>query len=441
MRPVLPSAFEPGLSWLRIRTIVRLRWIAVLGQTATVVGVYWGLGFDLPIGACLLAISLSAWLNIYLRARYPGRERMPHANAAAVLGYDVLQLSVLLYLTGGLENPFAFLIVAPVTVSAATQPPRTTLALGVLAVVCVSVLTVFRQPLPWYSGQSLELPLTYIAGVWTALVSTAIFLSLYAWRIAKETRQMADALTATEMALLHEQKLSALDGLAAAAAHELGTPLGTIQVVTKELLNEVPEDGHLREDVELLRSQAERCREILARLTRRSGQDDTMFSRVPLTHLLESVVENNQARDVALTVTATGSGSKGEPVAPRNPGVLYGLGNLVENAVEFASEAVSIEARWDDETASVSIVDDGPGIAAQVLERLGEPYVTSRPAIGEDESVADNPSGLGLGVFIAKTLLERSGARLDFSNRRTPARGAVVTITWPRDELESAASE
>ncbi len=421
----------------------------MLGQTAAVVGVYWGLGFELPIGQCLLIIAMSAWLNIFLRVSYPARERTKNVHAAAMLAYDLLQLSGLLFLTGGLQNPFAFLMIAPVTIAASTQPPRTTIALGALAIVCVSALTVFQKPLPWFPGERLELPLIYIAGVWAALVSGAIFFALYAWRIAKETRQMSDALAITEMALLREQKMSALDGLAAAAAHELGTPLGTIAVVSKELLREVPKKSPLREDVELLRSQSERCREILSRLTRSSGESDTLVSHASLTQLLEEVVEPYRAFGIDITVAAepaeaeTGAGDN-EPLAARNPGALYGLGNLVENAVEFARKSVAVEARWDGERVTVTITDDGPGFPPQVMERLGEPYVTSRPVIGEDgalvdenEALIDDGNGLGLGFFIAKTLLERSGASLEFKNREPAHSGAIVQIVWTRDAIES----
>ena len=438
---ILPPAYEQGLSRLRIRTIVRLRWIAVLGQTAAVVGVYWGLGFELPIVLCLLIIAMSAWLNIFLRIRFRARERTRNVHAAAMLAYDLLQLSGLLYLTGGLQNPFAFLMIAPVTIAASTQPPRTTIVLGALAVVCVSALTVFQMPLPWFSGETLELPLLYIAGVWAALVSGAIFFSLYAWRIAKETRQMSAALALTEMALLREQKMSALDGLAAAAAHELGTPLGTIAVVAKELLREVPDDSALREDVELLRTQSERCREILSRLTRSSGETDTLVSHASLTHLLEEVVEPYRAFAIDIMVVAEPAAPEaedtGEPQAARNPGILYGLGNLVENAVEFATKRVTVEAAWNEDAVTVTIIDDGPGFSPAVMERLGEPYVTSRPVIGEDDALSDDGDGLGLGFFIAKTLLERTGANLEFKNRAPAHPGAAVQIVWPRDAIES----
>ena len=218
-----------GESRLRLQTIVRLRWLAVLGQSLTVIFVYWIMGIDLPIGACLAVISLSAWLNVALRLRYPASQRLQSHYAFLMLGYDILQLGALLYLTGGLENPFAFLLIAPVTVSASTLPPRVTVALGSLAILVATILTEFHLPLPWFHHSTFLLPLPYVLGIWAALVSGILFIGLYSWRTAEEARRMAEALAAAELVLAREQKLSALDGLAAAAAHGLGTPLATIQ--------------------------------------------------------------------------------------------------------------------------------------------------------------------------------------------------------------------
>ncbi|MEC9369021.1 MAG: ActS/PrrB/RegB family redox-sensitive histidine kinase, partial [Pseudomonadota bacterium] len=440
MQAFFPSAFENRVSRLRLRTIVRLRWIAVAGQALTVAGVYWGLGIDLPIGACLLIISLSAWVNIFLRIRFVSRERVRSGHAFFMLAYDLFQLSALLYLTGGLQNPFAFLIVAPVTVSASSQPSSHTIALGVLSALCVTALAFFHQPLPWFEGQSLTLPRWYVAGIWTAVISGAVFMALYVWRIAKETRQMSEALAATEMILMREQRLSALDGLAAAAAHGLGTPLSTITVVAKELSRELPKDSPLREDVELLRSQATRCREILATLSRGAGEPDAVLDRMPLTHLIEEAAEPLRALGTTIAVTSGVLSGRGgdtpEPVGARNPGVLYGIGNLIENAVDFAASRVDVDARWSADAVELHITDDGPGFPPAILERLGEPYVTTRRSGASVASGEDEGSGLGLGFFIAKTLLERSGARVEFSNAKAPAAGAVVAVSWPRQVFE-----
>ena len=237
-RATLPDWLRQGESRVRLQTIVRLRWLAVLGQSLTVIGAYWVLGIDLPIGGCLAVIALSAWINVALRIRYPASQRLRSHFAFMMLAYDVLQLAALLFLTGGLENPFAFLLIAPVTVSASTLPLNITAALGALAIVAATLLTRFHYPLPWFHHANLLLPFPYVMGVWAAVVSGILFIGFYSWRTAEEARRMAKALAAAEMVLAREQKLSALDGLAAAAAHGLGTPLATIAVVTKELMRD-----------------------------------------------------------------------------------------------------------------------------------------------------------------------------------------------------------
>src|SRR5665809_34574 len=213
----VPEWLRAGESRLRLQTIVRLRWLAVLGQTITVIGAYWVLGIKLPIGACLAVIALSAWINVALRICYPSSHRLKSNYAFLMLGYDILQLAALLYLTGGLQNPFAFLLIAPVTVSASTSPLKIIGALGALAIGAATLLTTFHLPLPWFDHTNLVLPFPYVMGVWAALVSGILFISFYSWRTAEEGRRMAEALAAAEMVLAREQKLSALDGLAAAA--------------------------------------------------------------------------------------------------------------------------------------------------------------------------------------------------------------------------------
>ncbi len=441
---VMSDWLRGGESRLRLQTIVRLRWLAVLGQTVTVLVVYWLMGIDLPIGACLAVISLSAWLNVALRIRYPASQRLKSRYAFMMLGYDILQLGALLYLTGGLENPFAFLLIAPVTVSASTLPPRITVALGGLAILVATLLTEYHLPLPWFHHSHFLLPLPYVFGIWTAVVLGILFIGFYTWRTAEEARRMAEALAAAEMVLAREQKLTALDGLAAAAAHGLGTPLATIAVVAKELLRDVKPDDPHHDDLLLLRAQAERCRTILGELAGMGEQPDFIVSRLPISHLIEESVAPHRLVAVPIEVEAapspstTGAQARAEPVMQRNPGVIYGLGNLVENAIDFAGSKVEVKASWSDREVKIEIADDGEGFPLNVLEQLGEPYVTTRPGHGRSAETLDEHTGMGLGFFIAKTLLERSGARLDLSNRSEPPGGALVTVVWPRARFEQA---
>ena len=430
----LPATTEFASRSLRLDTLVRLRWLAVAGQAIAVLFVAEGLGFPLPIVGCLALIGLSAAVNLSLRLRFSQTLRIGQWPASLLLAYDLTQLGALLFLTGGLDNPFAFLLLVPVIVSATTLPPRATIVLGAMVVATASLLAVYHWPLPWYVGASLTIPLAYTAGVWVALVLACAFTGIYTFSVAEEARQLARALTATEMVLAREHHLSALDGLAAAAAHELGTPLATIALVAKEMEREMAADDARREDLALIRSQSQRCREILGRLTTLSWRGDEHLARVPLSHLIEEVVAPYRAFTVEIVV-APPSGEGAEPVGRRNPAVIQGLANLVENAVDFARHKVTVATEWNAGDVAVAITDDGPGFAAGILERIGEPYVTTRGP----GSVPTDPEagGLGLGFFIAKTLLERSGARLTLGNREPPIRGAIVKVVWPRALMDS----
>jgi two-component system sensor histidine kinase RegB len=431
--PALEFAQSHPRRNVRLDTLVRLRWLAIIGQTTAVLVVYYGLDFHMPVWACLAAIALSAWLNIALRLRFHSTQRLEPDRAAWLLAFDVAQLAVLLFLTGGLQNPFAFLFLGPVLLSATALPPRFTVMLGGFAIVCATILVFVHYPLPWDTDDPLELPPIYMMGVWLSILLAIGFIGVYAWQITEESRQLSDALAATELVLTREQHLSQLDGLAAAAAHELGTPLSTISVIAKELENAIAENAPHGEDVRLLREQATRCRDILAKLTELSASGGEPFDRMSLPALLEEVVAPHRHFGVAIDVSIH-SGDDNEPVGWRNPAILYGLGNLLENAVDFAHERVMVEAAWDDDNVDVTISDDGPGFSPEVMDRIGEPYVTSRRRSLPDHD--DEPRGLGLGFFIAKTLLERSGATLSFENRRPPAHGAVVKLRWSRSDFE-----
>jgi two-component system sensor histidine kinase RegB len=419
-------------SRLRLQTIIGLRWVAVIAQTITVLVVYFGFGYSLPVFLSFAVIGMSAVLNVVLRLSFPRTHRVPSFHATLLLGYDLTQLSVLLCLTGGLQNPFALLIVVPVAVSASTQPTRNTALLGALALILVSVLAFVHWPLPWKLG-GLILPPIYMLGTWIALVVCIAFIAVYAWRTAQENRQMSNALAATEMQLAREQQMSALDSLAAAAAHELGTPLSTIVVIAKEMEHAVESGSLMHDDILLLGSQARRCRDILGTLTENSDKSDAMYSQMALGHLIEEVVEPLRAHGRTIKVNLHQPSLNGydqEPIFQRNAGVMYALSNLLKNAVDYAASIVEITAYWNENEIRLIIADDGPGFAQNILGRLGEPYVTTRAR--RRHNADDENTGMGLGVFIAQTLLERNGAELSFANRSSPETGALATIRWLR---------
>jgi len=428
-------------SRLRMQTIIRLRWFGVGGQLVTLATVYWLLGYDFPVGWCLALVSLSAWLNVYLRIRFPARHRLSRTFATILLAWDILELAALLYLTGGLQNPFAFLLVAPVTVSAATLPARNTILLGAVALSASTILVGWHLPLPWSPDEPVSLPVIYKLGMLASIASGMAFLALYAARLSKEARHMSEALAATEHVLAREQKLHALDGLAAAAAHELGTPLATIALVTKELERGGQQWPELQEDITLLRTQAERCRDILRKLTRSPTEQDPHHRSLPVTQLLQEAAGPYTSSKVRIRISSTPrpaatADNRREPIGERRPGLIYGLGNLVENAVDFARSEVDVSARWDEREIEVTVTDDGPGFAPEILDTLGEPYVTTRSSGRRLGRSGKEASGLGLGFFIAKTLLERSGAHVSLENRALPDHGAVVRVTWTRDSFD-----
>ncbi|HEV2559610.1 MAG TPA: ActS/PrrB/RegB family redox-sensitive histidine kinase [Microvirga sp.] len=423
---------------LRLDTLVRLRWLAITGQAAAVLGVQFGFGFPLPFGLCFFVVGASAWVNLALRIRYPASHRLGDNPATGLLAFDTLQLAALLYLTGGLQNPFSMLFLAPVLISATALPPERTLGLGLLAVGCATLLVLVHRPMPWFPGESLELPFVYVTGIWTAILLGTAFTGIYAWRVAEEARQLAQALAATELVLAREQHLTQLDGLAAAAAHELGTPLATIALVAKELDHGFPQEGPAKEDLRLLREQVERCRTILTKLSSMGDDGSGFLETISLQHLIEELVQPH--RSLGFDVEVIAEGPQPEPMGRRNPGVVYSLSNILDNAVDFAAERVTVAARWTRDEVRLDIRDDGPGYAPEVLLRVGEPYVSTRSAAKRQRKDEEEGTGLGLGLFIAKTLIERSGAQLTLSNVPPPATGAVARIVWPRHAFERGAA-
>lgn len=420
-----PSLFAADQQVVRVRTLLLLRWLAILGQLGAILFVAMVLEFAMPTAACLGLVAVSAWSNVFLRFRFADNRRMPEAWTAWVMGFDILQLALQLGLTGGLTNPFALLLIAPVMVSATTLSSSRTVTLGAFVLLCATLLAVFHLPLPWYPGEQFAPPFLFVGGVWLALVCSLTFMGTYAFRVAEERRQLADALSATEIVLTREQNLHALDGLAAAAAHELGTPLATISVVTRELEREMDPASPIAEDIRLLRSQSERCREILGKLKTLGEDGGSPLTNLSVRALLEEVVAAHRGAGIPIEVFAVDCGGDA-PIVPRTPAIHYGLGNLIENAVDFAETGVVVAAEWTPERLTLTISDDGPGFPDDVIDRIGDPFVSRRPPEAE-------AGGLGLGIFIAKTLLERTGASVTFSR----GRGATVTIVWTRGALDT----
>jgi two-component system, sensor histidine kinase RegB len=452
MTDIAASDFRHPQRHVRLDTILRLRWLAALGQLAAIFVVAQGLEFELPIVPCLVIIALSALVNLALQIAFNPMRRLEPVHAGALLALNIVELAGLLYFTGGLQNPFSFLFLAPVLISATALPVRLTIALGALAVACASALVFVFLPLPWDGDEPLILPQIYLLGVWLSIVLAIGVTSLYSFQVTEEARKLSDALAATELVLAREQHLTQLDGLAAAAAHELGTPLSTIVLISRELERALHDNLAVASDIKTLREQAQRCRDILSKITQLSSSG-APFDRMKLSTLIEETVAPHRDFGVTIKVRIAVSGIP-EPVGLRNPAILYGVGNILENAVDFAHTTVSVDAWWNNETVEIVVSDDGPGFAPDILKRIGEPYLSRRRGPDDttgDRSDASHPayereglehpglerSGLGLGVFIARTLLERTGATISFGNRTFPDHGAVVQIAWPRSHFEA----
>lgn len=414
-------------SRLKVRTLVNLRWLIIAGEVVILAFVGMVMGFSAPYELCFALIGLSAWLNLLIGVASPGQRVAGDWEAAGQLGLDIAQITGLVYLTGGAGNPFMLILIAPVTVAAATLPLRPVLAVGALAITASLALAFFA----WPDGGGAHAPLPYRLGAAAANLAGIVLIAGHVRQAATESARMALALDVTQAVLAREQRLSALGGLAAAAAHELGTPLATITIVAKEMAREAP-TPQVKEDAELLMAQTERCREILRRLSETPETGDEVHERMSLLQLVQEVIEPHADRkEVRVEAIVTGASGVKQPYIGRMPEITHAMTSFVENAVDFARSEVLVSARFDADTVTVEVRDDGPGFAPDVLAKLGEPYVTTRPGA---EGSRTGHIGMGLGFFIAKTLLERTGAVVTFQNSRP--HGAVVAARWRRDRIE-----
>ncbi len=427
-------------NWIRLRTLILLRWVAIIGQLAAITVAQQMYHLQLEFGLCYLAIGVSVTGNLIAIFVFPENKRLTETENFLMVLFDLLQLSFLLYLSGGLHNPFALLLLGPVTISASVLGLRSTLIVGGAAIMLVTLLANYHLPLRTEQGFILRIPDVFIFGNWAAITIATLFMGAYSRRVSLEIQSMTDAVSATQMALAREQKLTDLGGVVAAAAHELGTPLATIKLASAELMEELDDMPELREDAALIREQADRCRDIL-RSMGRAGKDDLHLHQAPLSAVIAEAAEPHIDRGKLLHFE---EGSGAQPSILRKPEVIHGLRNLIQNAVDFAAENVWVESAWSDDFISIRIVDDGRGYPSHLIGRIGDPFVRKRRS-ESDRKTRPGYEGMGLGLFIAKTLLERTGAELSFANGPGKAAGAatksgaIVEVVWPRIDLDAQA--
>lgn len=431
-----------------MRTLVILRWLAILGQTGAVFAAVHYLELAIPFQACLIVIAAAVLFNISATLILPANKRLSEREAMLSLLFDLAQLILLLYLTGGLHNPFSMLILAPVTIAATALTFNATLVISATALVTITLLTFIYTPLARQTGEILEVQNIFLGGMWFALTIGILFLASYARRVTVEMFSMSQALSATQMALAREHKLTALGGVVAAAAHEMGTPLATIKLVSSELASELKDDADLHDDAILIKEQADRLSQILRDMGR-SGKDDLLLKHAPLTAILHEAAEPHEGRGKMIHFSINGVDetifTENVPIISRHPEIIHGLRNLVQNAVDFSRKNVWVDARWDDTSVRVIVADDGNGYPIDLLDRIGDPFISKRSRFNQRAQDFSEYQGMGLGLFIAKTLLERSGAELTFANAGpfeqseisgAKIKGAIVNVRWKRSELE-----
>lgn len=420
----LYSGADAGMSNpIDVRVILTIRWVAIIGQAAALLFTYLFLGLDLPLLPALVVISLSVAVNLW-QIMQPPQSRQNHEQNSLTLGFDVVQLAGLLYLTGGLLNPFSVMILAPVVVSAAVLRRKSTLMLIGLVAASVSFLVIFSHPLDW--RQDVQLPPYYLVGVWMALILSSCFLGGYTWWVASNARRLSAALTEARFAIAEEQQVRALGSLATAAAHKLGSPLNTITVIGHELARDISPDDPIYEDIQLLRAEIERCRVILSELDVVQGRRAIAEEPpVPVTLILEEVIYQRLGSDsINFVITHSGASDVEIPTVTQRPEWIHALENLLQNAKQFAVHEVNIHIEWSADNIGIKIGDDGPGFSASILAQAGQPWNSSRRGKGGHR---------GLGLFIARSLIESIGGSVKFGN--AIGGGSMVEVSVPRSVL------
>ena len=443
MTDATPSLFDSARTGrlVRLRTLNILRWAAIAGQIAAIAAGQRLFDLQIELGLAAMAIGGSIIVNVVFAFVFPESKRLNEREATAVLVFDTVQLGFLLGVTGGLDNPFALLIVAPVTVAATALSMGATLVIGTVAVAIVTLIAWVHLPLVTTSGVTIAPPMMLALGHWVAILTAIGFVGLYTRQVSAEIQSMRQGLLATQMALAREQKLTDLGGVVAAAAHELGTPLATIKLVSSEMLDDLDPGSDMAEDAALIRDQADRCRDIL-RSMGRAGKDDLHLRQALISAVVVEAADPHQGRgkDIVLTTGKPGTLPDEQPMVLRRPEVIHGLRNLIQNAVDFAATTVWVETCWTDTALTLRVIDDGTGYPPHLLGRIGDPFLR-RGRKAERDTRRPEYEGMGLGLFIAKTLLERTGAELNFANGANPytgephpgePSGAIVAVRWPR---------
>ena len=411
------------------KTLVSLRWIAIVGQLIAINFVYYYLKLELAIIAAHTIVLVGLITNLILQFKIK-ENQLKDLYSGFFLIYDLSQLTFLLYLTGGISNPFSFLMIVPTIVSSTFLSMGTTIILSTLTIISLFFLKNYHEILPGLDAYNISFPEYYLEGILISIIIGLIFLSYFGIRFSGETKKRTEASEKLKQVMAREYQLDSLGGLAAAAAHSLGTPLATILVVAKELKKELGDRSKHSKDLDLLVSQSKRCSDILRRISRKEIEDDQFINIVKVEDLLEEIIISfKETSNVKIDLISNEDSNKIN--IKREPELVYGLRNFIGNAVKFSKSRVKIFLRSNEKTIEIKINDDGPGIPEDIIEKIGEPYIKSK------SKELSSSSGLGLGTFLGKTLLERKNAKLLF-RRNGELGGALVLISWKPKDFTSA---
>ena len=410
---------------ITLETLINIRWIAILGQFFTVSFVYYGLKFEFPYYIALILIFLSAIINVYLEVSKKKFLTIDNFAATVSIFYDLVQLVILLFMTGGLSNPFSILIIVPTTISVTYLSRGSSQFIVTCSIIFSTVIAFYHMPLPSPQNQILDFPKYYEIGVWLALGIGIIFLGNYAYQLGRDNRIRSEALNKLEEELTNEKVVNSVGGIAAAAVHELATPLATISLVSKELQKQISKNNLAKDDINLLIEQSARCSSILKDIAEKR-QEDQFIAKVSPKELVNEIVfsvDNKFNKEINIINKSLNERIK----MNKKTEISYAIRNFIENGIKFAKSQIEIEIDQSKKNTHITISDDGQGFQDDVISNLGQPYLKS-------EKVSKNKKGMGLGVFISKSLLERCNTKVSFQNKKNNS-GAVIKITWINSQM------
>ena len=410
---------------ITLETLINIRWIAILGQFFTVSFVYYGLKFEFPYYIALVLIFLSAIINAYLEVNKKKFLTIDNFAATVSIFYDLVQLVILLFMTGGLSNPFSILIIVPTTISVTYLSRGSSQFIVTCSIIFSTVIAFYHMPLPSPQNQTLNFPKYYEIGMWLSLGIGIIFLGNYAYQLGRDNRIRSEALNKLEQELTNEKVVNSVGGIAAAAVHELATPLATISLVSKELQKQISKNNLAKDDINLLIEQSARCSSILKDIAE-NKQEDQFIAKVSPKELVNEIVfsvDNKFNKEINIINKSLNERIK----MNKKTEISYAIRNFIENAIKFAKSQIKIEIDQNKKNTNITISDDGQGFQDDVISNLGQPYLKS-------EKVNKNKKGMGLGVFISKSLLERCNTKVMFQNKNNNS-GAVIKITWVNSQM------